>query len=882
MQTEDNYKKSLKKQGKIGKSMISAIHSFFNDENSKYEQEQEQFFLSHMNKYTLKFFNRNLEKQYQKIEFKNHFAFIKKMMWIIWLVCGFAILKLLIRKETEWRGYAYFIAWPLSTLITYFFLKIKLNQFTLIHTINIFIVISLINWTLHDPDCKRVVHADTMSPFVRGFMFAQGAYQYITGTHFPSMAAMVLYIYFSFIFSSSSETYLSNIISLFPYSLLLIYKIYYIEKQKRITFLLQVQERNWSNIMHKVLPTSLMILRDNEKEERIELHKANNRAVKEFKVGGHQHFKNISERMYILQDQVGQPLTLNNQPDSNQQHLQKHKLTYKESWDNTLYAKLKKNAIILRPIFNPGQNQNAKKKQQEESLRVFRQLYQNSLEVNAATPLPQQQNEVKETFGNSQDQDQNQSEKNVKQNFGYENQVSQVAQSSLLLKDSDTLIENIKVIFKEEGVSDEKEQQILSIRINYFYLNDLYIAITIKDQSYKDKFKAQERETQFIQNFARQSINKTINFIKYPPVTPDLNKVQKFINCILINQLSNQLEFVKSIQSFPQTQSQKNVINKSSFDLQNLILSIFEILSPYAREKQIQLLLKNEDSINIINQDKYKLCQVLTSLIFNSLLYSKGKGSVAIEINKDQNDEKIIQFKIRNEQSQKEEISPRLNDSVEQPNFPPPFPPVIFSPISSELSNINVTNQTHESAFESKLSMNLKQNSQMELNTPYNQLKPTIQRFSQTSQYTQNFIEIEASENPNIQNKENLIDGKIKAPSFISSSSTSQNSQKFVQNVRFTKDSIFKETIKGDGAKLGQKISTKLIQIIGPSNTIRVESSNDQYSVTFKIYQDIGILTQILHNPRNSKKQFSLIQIPQSLPRSFSLINQKKNNTPNK
>ncbi|KAL4476070.1 hypothetical protein ABPG74_009803 [Tetrahymena malaccensis] len=882
MQVEDNTKKSLKKQGKIGKSMISAIHSFFNDENKKYEQEQEQFFVSHMNKYTLKFFNRNLEKQYQKIEFKNHFAFIKKMMWIIWLVCGYAILKLLIRNENEWRGYVYFIAWPLSTLITYFFLKLKLNQFTLIHTINIFIVISLMNWTLHDPDCKRVVHADTMSPFVRGFMFAQGAYQYITGTHFPSMAVMVLYIYFSFMFSSSSETYLSNIISLFPYSLLLIYKIYYIEKQKRITFLLQVQEKNWSNIMHKVLPTSLMILRDNEKEERIELHKANNRAVKEFKVGVDQHFKNLSERMYILQDQIGSPLQLNHQTESNQKHLQKHKLTYKESWDNTLYAKLKKNAIILRPIFNPGQNHYAKKKQQEESLRVFHQLYQNSIEVNAATPLPQQQNEVKETFGNSQDKEPSQYEKNVKQNIGYQNQVSQMAQSSLLLKDNDTLIENIKVIFKEEGVSDDKEYQILSIRINYFYLNDLYIAITIKDQSYKDKFKAQERETQFIQNFARQSINKAINFIKYPPVTPDQNKIQKFINCILINQLSNQLEFIKSIQSFPQTQFQKNVINKSTFDLQNLVLSIFETLSPYAREKQIQFLLKNEDQINIINQDKYKLCQVLTSLIFNSLLYSKGKGSVAIEINKDQNDDKIIQFKIRNEQTQKEELSPRLNDSVEHPNFPPAFPPVIFSPISSELSNINVTSQTHESAFESKLSMNPKQCSQMELNTPFNQLKLPIQRYSQTSQGTQNFTEIEASEHSQKPINQNQIEEKMKAPSFISSSSSSQNVNKFVQNVRFIKDQIFKETAKGDGAKLGQKISSKLIQIIGPSNTIRVESQNDQYSVTFKIYQDIGILTSILHNPRCSKKQFSLIQIPQSLPLTFSLTNQKKNNIQNK
>ncbi|KAL4499780.1 hypothetical protein ABPG72_017320 [Tetrahymena utriculariae] len=264
-------------------------------------------------------------------------------------------------------------------------------------------LISLINWTLHDPDCKRVVHADTMSPFVRRFMFAQGAYQYITGTHSPSMAAMVLYIYFSFIFSSSSETYLSNIISLFPYSFLLIYKIYYIEKQKRITFLLQVQEKNWSNIMHKVLPTSLMILRDNEKEERIEFYKANNRAK-----------ECASCRIQLGAFLIKSPTRFKSKTFIKAQaHLQK------ELGQHTLCKTQKKNAIILRPIFNPGQNHHDKKKQQEETIRVFRQLYQNSLDVNAATPQPQQQ--VKETFGNSQDK-----EPNINQNFGCQNQVSQI------------------------------------------------------------------------------------------------------------------------------------------------------------------------------------------------------------------------------------------------------------------------------------------------------------------------------------------------------------------------------------------------------------------------------------------------------------------------
>ncbi|KAL4499779.1 hypothetical protein ABPG72_017319 [Tetrahymena utriculariae] len=413
----------------------------------------------------------------------------------------------------------------------------------------------------------------------------------------------------------------------------------------------------------------------------------------------------------------------------------------------------------------------------------------------------------------------------------------------------------------------------------------IYIAITIKDQSYKDKFKAQERETQFIQNFARQSINKAINLIKYPPVAPDQNQIQKFTNCILINQLSNQLEFIKSIQSFPQTQSQKNVINKSTFDPQSLVLNIFETLSPYAKEKQIQFLLKNEDQINIINQDKYKLCQALTSLIFNSLLYSKGKGSVAIEINKDQNDEKIIQFKIRNEQTQKEEISPGLNDSVQHPNFPPAFPPVIFSPISSELSNINATSQTHESGFQSKLSIHLKQNSQIELNTPFDQLKQPIQRLSQTSQCTQNFTEIEASEQSQKLNKQNQIDENIKAPSFISSSSTCQNSNKFIQNIRFVKDQIFKEATKGEGAKLEQKISSKLIQIIGPSNTIRVETQNNQYSVTFKICQDIGVLTSILHNPRiqrSRQKAQTIFLSSEFNPQNFNPLPQKAADDNNK
>jgi len=76
-------------------------------------------------------------------------------------------------------------------------------------------------------------------------------------------------------------------------------------------------------------------------------------------------------------------------------------------------------------------------------------------------------------------------------------------------------------------------------------------------------------------------------------------------------------------------------IDKSKFDLMELIKNVIDLFEMQVKKNNVSLSVDRDDSLTFfVEADKERIQQVLTNLIINSLKYSVEKGSIEISVNK--------------------------------------------------------------------------------------------------------------------------------------------------------------------------------------------------------------------------------------------------------
>lgn len=156
------------------------------------------------------------------------------------------------------------------------------------------------------------------------------------------------------------------------------------------------------------------------------------------------------------------------------------------------------------------------------------------------------------------------------------------------------------------------------------------------------------------ENFRREFIGNLAHELKTPLFT-----VQGYVYTILdglidskkeiksylkkslkgINRLE---EIINDLDTITKIESGSARLKITSFDLNELITDVFDMLEPKSKKKQISLTLENSGTVNLVNGDIKSIRQVLTNLVDNSLKYGIKGGTTEILINNISDDKVLV------------------------------------------------------------------------------------------------------------------------------------------------------------------------------------------------------------------------------------------------
>ena len=175
---------------------------------------------------------------------------------------------------------------------------------------------------------------------------------------------------------------------------------------------------------------------------------------------------------------------------------------------------------------------------------------------------------------------------------------------------------------------------------------------SIKEYDDERKFEISEMKKQ--ENFRRDFIGNLAHELKTPLFTSEsyiLTLLDGAINDQEVNKkylkiagkAINRLNLiVKDLDLITKIESGESEIEKTDFDINNLIQNVFEMLEFSASKKNIKLILDHDGNLPInVNADNEKIQQVLTNLIDNSTKYGKENGTTEIVI-QDLTETKVI------------------------------------------------------------------------------------------------------------------------------------------------------------------------------------------------------------------------------------------------
>ena len=120
------------------------------------------------------------------------------------------------------------------------------------------------------------------------------------------------------------------------------------------------------------------------------------------------------------------------------------------------------------------------------------------------------------------------------------------------------------------------------------------------------------------------------------------------------------ISIVKDLDLITQFESGIKTVDKSDFNIYDLVDNVFDLLEFESEKNNILLELENNNnSVINVNADQERILQVLTNLIVNSIKYGSNNGYTKVIV-EDYNTEKVIIRVIDNGEGIEQEHLPRL------------------------------------------------------------------------------------------------------------------------------------------------------------------------------------------------------------------------------
>ena len=120
------------------------------------------------------------------------------------------------------------------------------------------------------------------------------------------------------------------------------------------------------------------------------------------------------------------------------------------------------------------------------------------------------------------------------------------------------------------------------------------------------------------------------------------------------------ISIVKDLDLITQFESGIKTVERSDFNIYNLIVNVFDLLEFESEKNNISLKLENiNNPLIYVNADQERILQVLTNLIVNSIKYGSNNGYTQVVV-EDYNKEKVIVRVIDNGEGIEQEHLPRL------------------------------------------------------------------------------------------------------------------------------------------------------------------------------------------------------------------------------
>ena len=120
------------------------------------------------------------------------------------------------------------------------------------------------------------------------------------------------------------------------------------------------------------------------------------------------------------------------------------------------------------------------------------------------------------------------------------------------------------------------------------------------------------------------------------------------------------ISIVKDLDLITQFESGIKTVDKTNFNIYELIENVYDLMEFESEKNNIKLLVNNENNTPVIvNADKERILQVLTNLIVNSIKYGKEGGYTKVKVEEYDKDRIIVRVKDNGEGIEDEHL-PRL------------------------------------------------------------------------------------------------------------------------------------------------------------------------------------------------------------------------------
>ena len=120
------------------------------------------------------------------------------------------------------------------------------------------------------------------------------------------------------------------------------------------------------------------------------------------------------------------------------------------------------------------------------------------------------------------------------------------------------------------------------------------------------------------------------------------------------------ISIVKDLDLITQFESGIKTVDKSNFNIYELIYNVYDLMEFESEKNNTKLLIKDEhNSPLIVNADKERITQVLTNLIVNSIKYGKENGYTEVAV-EEFNKDRIIVRVVDNGEGIEDEHLPRV------------------------------------------------------------------------------------------------------------------------------------------------------------------------------------------------------------------------------